>query len=301
MLLNDLILYEEGYLVEINKPTDTLYYKFDYDVRSYNVNMEFQHFHHYYEFFIPLDQSVNHIIEGELYEIQPFDIVALKSNILHKTEYHKGAPKKRLVVNFIFNQHIPGLESDFEKLLTLFYEPTPIYRFSEGERKVIFNLFNEIFTLSRANDPLRTLIIHHKFIELLYYMNSFKENNLYKPGSNLDSMTSKIYTITSFIHNHHQSDLSLDYIADKFFISPYYLSHQFKKVTGFTLVNYIQMTRIRNAQQLLLSTNLKITTIAEQCGFTSFSQFNRVFNKLCHMSPSQFRSTAPISVGLPNS
>jgi AraC-like DNA-binding protein len=297
MLLNDLILYKEGYLVEINEPTDKLYYKFDYDSRSYNVNMEFQHFHHFYEFFILLDQSANHIIEGELYEIQPFDIVALKSNILHKTEYPKGSPKKRLIVNFIFSEHLLGLDEDFKELLTVFNHPMPIYRFAETEQKVIFNLFNEIFTLSTSNDALKTLIIHHKFVELLYFIYNYKDRNLYKPGVISDSMTHKIYSITSFIHNNHQHELSLDFIADKFFISSYYLSHQFKKITGFTLINYIQMTRIRNAQQLLLSTNLKITAIAEQCGFTSFSQFNRVFNKLCHVSPSQFRAKPPLSMG----
>ena len=55
------------------------------------------------------------------------------------------------------------------------------------------------------------------------------------------------------------------------------------------LINYIQITRVRNAQQLLLYTDMKIADITTSCGFTSFSQFNRVFNKFCHTSPSQFR------------
>ena len=46
---------------------------------------------------------------------------------------------------------------------------------------------------------------------------------------------------------------------------------------------------MRNAQQLLLYADMKIADIATSCGFTSFSQFNRVFNKFCHTSPSQFR------------
>ncbi|MDR0562970.1 MAG: helix-turn-helix domain-containing protein [Spirochaetaceae bacterium] len=50
------------------------------------------------------------------------------------------------------------------------------------------------------------------------------------------------------------------------------------------------MTRIRNAQQYLLGTSMKISEIAEQCGFTSFSQFNRVFHKFCRISPSRFRA-----------
>jgi AraC-like DNA-binding protein len=40
---------------------------------------------------------------------------------------------------------------------------------------------------------------------------------------------------------------------------------------------------------MLVYSRLKITAIAEQCGFNSFSQFNRVFNKLSGMSPSEFR------------
>ena len=34
---------------------------------------------------------------------------------------------------------------------------------------------------------------------------------------------------------------------------------------------------------------ITISDITAHCGFTSFSQFNRVFNKFCHTSPSQFR------------
>ena len=81
--------------------------------------------------------------------------------------------------------------------------------------------------------------------------------NTYVPQEFDDSITHKIYSITSYIHSNYAQELSLDYISKKFFISPYYLSHQFKSVTGFTLINYIQMTRVRNAQQLLLYTDMK--------------------------------------------
>ncbi|MEK4061941.1 MULTISPECIES: helix-turn-helix domain-containing protein [Paenibacillus] len=40
---------------------------------------------------------------------------------------------------------------------------------------------------------------------------------------------------------------------------------------------------------MLIITRQMISDIAEQCGFNSFSQFNRVFNKLSGMSPSAFR------------
>lgn len=78
-------------------------------------------------------------------------------------------------------------------------------------------------------------------------------------------------------------------LAQKFFISSYYLSHQFKDVTGFTLTDYIQMTKVRNVQAMLINTSIPITEAALNCGFNSFSQFNRVFRKHIGLSPSQYR------------
>ncbi|MFV0412390.1 MAG: AraC family transcriptional regulator, partial [Oscillospiraceae bacterium] len=65
------LLYEEKYSITVNAKTDPLYYYFDYDVRSYRINMDFQHFHPFYEIMVLLDGKANHIIEGEQYAIRP--------------------------------------------------------------------------------------------------------------------------------------------------------------------------------------------------------------------------------------
>ena len=58
--------------------------------------------------------------------------------------------------------------------------------------------------------------------------------NTYVPQEFDDSITHKIYSITSYIHSNYAQELSLDYISKKFFISPYYLSHQFKSCLLYT-------------------------------------------------------------------
>jgi AraC-like DNA-binding protein len=284
-----LLLYEEAYAVTINEPTHPLYYFFDYDERSYAINMEFQHFHSFYEIHILLDQKAAHIIEGDYYAIQPYDMVFLRPALLHKTEYSPGKPKKRLIINFAMPKNIPGLSRDLDRMFTLFDEPVPIYRFSEEHRERIFDLLNEIFRLGKTPSDINHLAIHTKFVEFLCAVFQARMYNCYQPQELSNSITHKIYSITSYIHTNYAEELSLHDISKQFFISMHHLSHQFKHVTGFTLVNYIQMTRIRNAQQLLLYTKMKVTEIADKCGFTSFSQFNRVFNKYCGVCPSKFR------------
>ena len=113
--------------------------------------------------------------------------------------------------------------------------------------------------------------------------------NEYTNEAALPPTQQKIYDIASYIHAHYAEPLSLDLLAQQFYISSCYLSHQFKAITGFTLTEYIQMTKVRNVQSLLINTRIPITDAALSCGFTSFSQFNRVFQRYIGMSPSQYR------------
>ena len=65
--------------------------------------------------------------------------------------------------------------------------------------------------------------------------------------------------------------------------------------TAFLLINSLPMTLVSNTQQLLVYTERKVADITTSVVFTSFSQFNRVFNKFCHVSPSQFRQNGEIT------
>ncbi|GGG02212.1 AraC family transcriptional regulator [Paenibacillus albidus] len=288
MLESDL-LYAQGYSVNINTPVDSLFYYFDYDERSHNINMEFQHFHDFYEIHILLDSRAVHIIEGNIYALQQYDIVLLRPYRLHKTQYPVGPPHKRLIINFSMPRNIPGLETAYKNMLLPFTEQVPIYRLTGEPRRAVFDPLNAIFTLSHGVSPLNPVLIHSLFQQFMCVLCQQRDRNSYVKDEIGNTIMQKIYSVTAYIHSHCNGELSLDTIAKEFYISPYYLSHQFKSITGFTLTEYIQMTRVRNAQQMLLYTRDKISVIAEQCGFNSFSQFNRVFNKLSGMSPSEFR------------
>ncbi|WP_339298792.1 AraC family transcriptional regulator [Paenibacillus sp. FSL R5-0623] len=287
------LAYEQGYAIHVNQPGDSLFYHLDYDERSHELNMEFQHFHDFYEICILLDRTAAHIIEGSLYEIQPLDIVLLRPSLLHKTQYPKGAPPKRLMITFAMPRNTPGLESGYTELFSIFNKPVPIFRFTEERRKEVLAPINDIFAISQQSSVLQSVMIHSKFVEFLCALHRYSAENGYVREETGSSMSRRMYAIASYIHSHYQQDLSLDEVSRRFYVSAHHLSRQFNRVTGFTFTEYVQMTRIRNAQQLLLNSSEKITDIAAQCGFTSFSQFNRIFNKQNGMSPSAYRRGRP--------
>jgi AraC-like DNA-binding protein len=99
-----------------------------------------------------------------------------------------------------------------------------------------------------------------------------------------------IEDVVSYIMEHLSEDVSLEELARKASLSPFYFSRLFKKETGFTPHDYILTTRINHAKFLLLTSSLSIKDICFQLGFSSESAFCTAFKKKIGETPSEFRT-----------
>ncbi|MEC0240154.1 AraC family transcriptional regulator [Paenibacillus dokdonensis] len=88
----------------------------------------------------------------------------------------------------------------------------------------------------------------------------------------------------------YEQPLTLGSLSERFYLSPSHLSRTFKKNTGFGLIEYIGITRTKEAQRLLRETDERITVISERSGFENFSHFEKVFKSFTRMSPRSYRS-----------
>lgn len=288
------ILYEEKHFIIVNDIPNSIFYFFDFDCRFSVKNMEFEHFHSYYEMHILLSPNAIHFIEGIPYPIQAYDFVLLPPSLLHKSCYPEGEPSKRLIITFMYREDGYGFRNAYEEILKPFHQPLPIYRFPEQQRNVLAGIINQIVELSRQAGSqeltgIHELVLHSLFTQFLYCLNQFEDCNIYEKKEVDDRLAERIYSVSNYIHTHYMEDLTLEGLAKEAWMSPHYLSHQFKTITGYTITHYIHLVRIRNCQFQLINTQEKITDIASACGFASFSQFNRVFRKFCGESPSEYR------------
>lgn len=108
----------------------------------------------------------------------------------------------------------------------------------------------------------------------------------YSGGSNILGNRIKAY-----IDLHYTEDIGLQTLADELNISPYYLSHVFKDMTGYSPGQYITRRRVGLAQNLLISTDLTVSEIAARVGYPSPSHFHDRFTKNVGMSPRAYRKT----------
>lgn len=95
--------------------------------------------------------------------------------------------------------------------------------------------------------------------------------------------------IKEYIDRHYREPLTLESIGRALHLSPWYLSHLFKEMTGYSPFQYLARRRIGEAQTLLISTDESITDIAFRVGYETQSYFNAQFTKHVGMPPNQFR------------
>lgn len=103
------------------------------------------------------------------------------------------------------------------------------------------------------------------------------------------SWNEEIQKIKTWIDKHIEEDISLQQLADFCGYSPYYLSKKFHEVEGISLKEYVLVSKIQQAAQMLDRTDNKIIDIALSCGYSSQEAFTRAFIKVYSITPWAYR------------
>ena len=94
--------------------------------------------------------------------------------------------------------------------------------------------------------------------------------------------------IMEYLKSHYQEDISLDLLADRYYLNPSYLSRMFKQCLGTGLTDYLIELRMENAKKLLLTGKYKVYEISQKVGYKSDKYFFRVFKSYTGQSPLEF-------------
>jgi AraC-like DNA-binding protein len=112
-------------------------------------------------------------------------------------------------------------------------------------------------------------------------------------ASPFDQQSSRnVGRMCDFIAKNFLYDIDSVDIAAAADIHPKYAMSVFRKSTGMTLNEYVNLLRLSYAQALLMKEDVNVISVAMDSGFGSLSAFNKSFRKLAGMSPSDFRKVS---------
>ncbi len=103
-----------------------------------------------------------------------------------------------------------------------------------------------------------------------------------------------IFKIQCKLEEECANKISLEDLAQEYHMSSSHLSHLFKRVTGYSIMQYLLYCRLALARRLLRDTDKSISQIAECTGFTDQSNFSRYFKRENGCTPMEYRSNEQI-------
>lgn len=115
-----------------------------------------------------------------------------------------------------------------------------------------------------------------------------KENN--ERSVHSPNPVSSVPICCSYIKNNLNQDLSLNKIAQMFYVSPEHLTRQFKKELGISFYQYVLRERVNLSKEMLANQpEISLTEVAFAAGFSTPSHFSRVFKTFANMAPSEYK------------
>lgn len=129
------------------------------------------------------------------------------------------------------------------------------------------------------------LLLQSRVLELIYLLCRHAAAQEIRNRSN---HADAVERAMRFVRDNLTAELSLARVAEEVSFSPVHFHTCFKKATGVTLREFVEEQRVKNAARLLVETNLTLSEIAYECGFSSQPYFSYVFKKRMSMTPREY-------------
>ena len=248
--------------------------------RDYNFKMPEYHFHNKHELYFLEKGKTQYFIGSEIYFLNAGDMIFIPTGEFHKTDIDQDNVTERLLLvfddDFLGNEYKAYIEElHFDKLIRIATDK--LYKIKELYKKI------EDENNRRSDHYLEMEQLYLRQLLILIKRYRIKDTPL-----ELNESHKLIQSCATYICENYNQDLNLDTLAQKYSLSRSYFSKLFKQITGVGLNEYINITRINAAQNLLLKSNSSITEIATLCGFNDSNYFSAVFKKIKGITPKKY-------------
>ena len=241
------------------------------------------HYHQNPEMFYILRGNLDIKIDDKIYKMQSGDIVLINANKRHTVIGNEELLGARFEIDFHLLAEYMG------SMQLLFWCNTVADR--NHAYSNLRRLLDRILTRYFEKDDKSALYLNALYFETLYVLTS---NFLVKADDvrlNIEDSQDRmrIRQIQNYVQANYQSQISLNDLADKLYLSNAYLSKYIKKNLGMTFMEYLNNVRLFHAVDELMYSDKNLTHIAYDNGFPTSASFTKTFRDVYKDSPSEYR------------
>jgi AraC-like DNA-binding protein len=254
------------------------------------------HYHPEIEILLVVKSTGTSYIGDSIKTFGPGDVCLIGENLPHRWKSDNEYLEEDSNLNM--NAHVIQFRKDVLLQFITLPEMTPIrlllersqrgIRFTGNSRIKIGKIIRKIFHdngLKRISGLLLLLETMSNEEDFEYLASSGFSKSIYSTSDLQQFNTVYEYIIQNFTH-----PIRLEDVAKKACMVPTAFCRYFKKRTGKSFSVFLYEFRIGHANRLLIETNIKISTIAHECGFNNLSNFNQQFKKVTGYTPQVYRN-----------
>lgn len=250
-----------------------------------------EHMHDHYELIFVVDGSAKLIIGDKAYDVKPHSLLFINRFERHDIKI-TSYPYSRFVISMTHLYSMSAIKDEV-LLSILFQRPDDfvhVLKIDDSVYPAVFNIcsaLNEEYVSGAEYNGMNIQALLSLLFVTLYrkFPKAF-------PIWRVSNIVKVVVDIQHYISGNFEKEILLEDLESRYFLSRYYICRMFKKITGYTLKDYITRQRVLHAKQLLQNTDKSIVKISEECGYNSVNHFNRIFLKREETSPTAYRKAA---------
>lgn len=256
------------------------------------------HWHDYIELHYVLDGSVTLQYNDRFFEAKKNDIAIFHSGVIHSVACGPGAAGQLLVVQFLPDIIHNSLNMNFESRYIFSFlnvELVKTYHITETHKnsRDVFRLLKSLHREFRKKEEGYELFVKGCIYQLIAYLLRNNILNLYKHLKNEDDIK-RLDPVLKHIETNYTREISLSEAAHIMNLEYSYFSRFFKRATGRSFKEYVDYIRICEAEKLILSQNMNISSAAYEVGYSNITSFNRVFRRIRHCNPGSLKKSKSV-------
>lgn len=238
------------------------------------------HTHQFTELFYVLHGEGVFYIEREKVPVKTDDLIIINPNVEHTEKTFPNNPMEYIVFG------VEGLVFSFPEHDQAYGRGYSFYSYGSDKNQFI-NFAQLMMHEFQDKKPGFEKVCHGLLEVLLVYISRKQKLSVISESS--FQLSKECAIAKRYIDTNYAQDITLDSLADLTHINKFYLAHSFTECIGQSPISYLTERRLAACKELLSSSNLSVTQIANSAGFSSQSYFSQIFNKKVGMSPRQYR------------
>lgn len=240
------------------------------------------HWHSNIEMCRIIDGKCDFNVGGNKFTADKGDVIFVNSGEFHSIDINYGTYEiyictfnPSLLFNVLGNVGVISTHIRYDRMKEL------------GIDEEISSLFDSLYDEIGGKDKYSNILFQANLIKIYGLFLRYFEDASYDERDATKIIS--FQKIIEYISESFSENITLESVANRFNYNPTYVSRLFKTRTGVNFKNYLDNIRVQNAIEMLIKTDMTVSSISIICGYENIRTFNSVFKKVVGVTPSSIR------------